>query len=297
MCLVAAVLPSPVMRKAGAAALVALTAVTGPALARHRVGSQWVAPTAPTRASPRVPSATTFDSSRSVPSAVTLDSPRVIPSAGKRVTVLATGDSMIQIVDGFLKRSLERRPGVRVPSDAQISTGISKSTLLDWPRHAARQARRYRPRTTVVFIGANDGFPMRTPGGAQVACCGRAWSVEYGRRVATMMGSYARGGRGRVFWLLLPQARRGFFRRAFPAVNRGIRRAAAGMRRDARIVRLNKVFTPGGRYRPSMRYHGRLLRVRQADGVHLSSAGASIAAAIVVRRMRADHALRRRRRR
>ena len=37
-----------------------------------------------------------------------------------RLRVVASGDSMIQIVDGFLKRRLGRRHGVRVSSDSHI---------------------------------------------------------------------------------------------------------------------------------------------------------------------------------
>ena len=51
-----------------------------------------------------------------------------VRSGGK---VLATGDSMIQIIDSFLERRLERRRGVRVVSDARISTGLSKAFLLN----------------------------------------------------------------------------------------------------------------------------------------------------------------------
>jgi hypothetical protein len=218
------------------------------------------------------------------------------PAQAKRYTVLATGDSMIQIVDGFLKRRLARPRRVRVLSDARISTGLSKPSMLDWPRHARRQVRRLRPRATVVFIGANDGFPMRTPAGQTVGCCGRAWVIEYARRASRMMGTYRFGGRGRVYWLLLPQARGGFFRRVFPAVNRALRHAARPLGPSARLIRLNRVFTPGGRYRPYIRWHGRRIKARQADGVHLSVQGASIAASYVIRRIRGDRILRQPRR-
>ncbi len=63
-----------------------------------------------------------------------------------------------------------------------------------------------------MFLGANDGFPMSTPSGATADCCGSAWVKEYARRARQMMGSYARGGRGRVYWLLLPAARGGPYR-------------------------------------------------------------------------------------
>ena len=209
----------------------------------------------------------------------------------KRYTVLATGDSMIQIVDGFLKQRLERPGRVRVLSDARISTGISKPFMLDWPNLAQRQVRRLRPRATVMFIGANDGFPMRNPAGQNVGCCGHAWAVEYARRAGAMMHTYLFGRRGHVYWLLLPQARGGFFRKVFPAVNAGLRRAARRFGKRVRLIRLNRVFTPGGRFRQFITWHGQRVNARQEDGVHLSTAGASIAAHYVVRRMLGDHVL------
>lgn len=204
--------------------------------------------------------------------------------------MLATGDSMIQIVDVFLARHLERRGRANVISDARIGTGISKSALFDWQGHAAGQVARHRPRVTVVFLGANDGFAMRTPSRRLARCCGRAWIREYARRARRMMGTYLQGGAGRVYWLLLPQAREGFFRRVYPAVNKGVRHAARGVRR-VRVIHLNRVFTPRGRYRAYIRYRGRIVRARQSDGIHLAPGGAAIAAAIVARQIRTDRAL------
>jgi len=201
---------------------------------------------------------------------------------GGRLTVLTTGDSMIQIIDSYLKQRIGSRR-VRVHSDARIATGISKPSLLDWRSHARAQAERIRPDVTVMFIGANDGFPM-----AGADCCGGAWIAEYARRARRMMRSYARGGRGRVYWLLLPAPRGGPFRETFRAVNAALRRAARGRADDVRLIDLARVFTPGGRYRASMRIHGRLVRVRQRDGVHLNTTGASLAASIVIRALRRD---------
>jgi hypothetical protein len=216
-------------------------------------------------------------------------SPDAAPRANEAAaaTVLATGDSMMQILDIYLTRRLEPGGKMDVQSDTRISTGISKPSLLNWPRYAASQVRRLRPRATVMFLGANDGFNFRSRKGRLVRCCSRAWSREYARRARRMMVSYARGGSAKVYWLLLPQARAGFFRRAYPAVNKGLRRAARRLK-GVRLIALNKVFTPRGRYRQFIRYRGRRVNARQRDGIHLSPAGASIAAAIVARRMRAD---------
>ena len=36
-----------------------------------------------------------------------------------------------------------------------------------------------RPDAVVVFIGANEGFPMPGPGGRAVQCCGPQWAAVY----------------------------------------------------------------------------------------------------------------------
>jgi lysophospholipase L1-like esterase len=207
---------------------------------------------------------------------------RVRPRAG-RLRVLATGDSMIQILDIKLR---ERLPGASVRSDARVGTGISKGAQLDWVALAGRQARGVRPDVTVMFIGPNEGFPIRGH-----PCCGPAWIAAYAVRARRMMRVYARGGAGQVYWLLLPAARDRRFQRVFVAVNAALRRAAAGLAPAVRVIHLDRLFTPGGRFRTRMRIGGRLVTVRQGDGVHLSVAGAAIAAAAVVRAMRADGVL------
>ncbi len=192
--------------------------------------------------------------------------------------LLATGDSMIQIVDADLERRLGQR--ARVSSDARISTGVSKPAMLDWVAHAGRQARAHRPDVVAVFLGANDGFPI-----AGRPCCDEGWIAAYSARVHRMMAAYRRGGATRVLWLLLPTPRRAAFAQVFGGVNAAVRRAAATYDEDeVAVVDLVKVFTPGGRYRASI--EGRV--VRQADGVHLNVAGASIAAGEITRRLRAD---------
>lgn len=205
--------------------------------------------------------------------------------AGGRLRLLATGDSMIQIVDSYLKERLGPL-GVSVTSEDHISTGISKPSLLDWQAKARSQAAG-RPDVTVVFLGANDGFPM---GDAQ--CCGEAWIAEYQRRAHGMMRSYARGGRGRVYWVLLPTPREGFFRQVFPAVNTALRRAARGLEQGVRIIDLGPALTPGGRFQEKIKYRGKLIKVRNGDGVHLAPAGASIAASMLIRALRGERFIR-----
>jgi hypothetical protein len=216
--------------------------------------------------------------------------PLLVPApagAASRGRVLATGDSMIQIVDGFLAKSV-RPEHFRVRSDAHVGTGISKPFLLDWPRHAARVARAYRPSASVVFLGANDGFPLRWDGERR-ECCGLAWRKAYAARAQRTMQALERGGAARVYWLTLPAARPRHWNHIYGAVNLALRQAALreGPER-VRLLDMGRVFTPSGRFQQTIVRGGHRVSVRQADGIHLNVAGARIAARIVVRRMRAD---------
>jgi hypothetical protein len=214
------------------------------------------------------------------------------PSATEaaRGRVLAAGDSMIQVVDGFLKRGVGRR-GFRLKSDAHVGTGLSKSFLLPWVTHSRRIARRYRPTASVVFLGANEGFPMRYQG-HRVECCKREWRLAYSARARAMMRALERRGRSRVYWLTLPAARAHRWNRIYRAVNDGLEMAAAAEGDRVRLLDMGRIFTPGGRFRQTIVRGGRRVSVRQRDGIHLNVAGARIAAQAVLRRMRRDHLFR-----
>jgi hypothetical protein len=198
----------------------------------------------------------------------------------------------MQVVDRFIAQRL-RRAGVQVTSDARPSTGMSNTFFFDWVRHARARARETRPDVTVMFLGANDGFPLPRVGGrGRVSCCSAAWSRAYGARVGRAMGSFQRRGRGRVYWFLLPIARGTTPSRYFRAVNAGIRLAAARRPGQVRLIDAPAVFTPDGVWRRSMTWEGRPTVVRAPDGYHLSTAGSRIAAQLVVRALREDGVIR-----
>src|SRR3954452_8385047 len=142
-------------------------------------------------------------------------------------------------------------------SDARISTGISKPFMFNWPAHARASARELHPDLTVMFLGANDGFPMGTPSGGKAPCCDQAWVREYARRARKMMRSYARRGAGTVYWLLLPAPRRDRCGRVFRPVNRALRSAAASFPGVVHLIDLGRTSTPGGRFRQTMIFRGR----------------------------------------
>jgi lysophospholipase L1-like esterase len=214
-----------------------------------------------------------------------------VSPAGRRIRLLAAGDSEMQILDTFLGQDLARHE-VSLTSDARISTGLTNPFFFSWPNHAARQAPRLRPDVTAFVIGANDGYSVTGANGQSIACCRAAWSAGYANLVAEMMRIYLRGERGRVYWFLLAAPRPANFRSVFNAVNAGIRAAAQRFPGRVSLIDANAFFTPGNRYRDHMVYRGHAFTIHESDGVHLSAASDAVAANLLTRRLLADHVIR-----
>jgi lysophospholipase L1-like esterase len=213
-----------------------------------------------------------------------------LPPAPRRPlhTLLVTGDSMAMPLDAVLARRLAS-DGVKTLREPHIGTGISKSDLLDWGKLSTKQAGE-DAEAVVVFIGANEGFPFppARKGGKPIACCGADWAAVYASRVRQMMNTYRRGGAARVYWLALPLPRDAARQKIARAVNAAVAVAAEPYRSQVRVLDLARLFTPGGRYRVSMDVDGRDTVVREPDGIHLSDAGAQVAADAVQRALDAD---------
>jgi hypothetical protein len=202
--------------------------------------------------------------------------------------LLVTGDSMAMPLDAELARRFGKAEGVTTVREPHVGTGISKSGLVDWGKLAARQVAKRRADAVVMFLGANEGFPMKARGGRELECCDAAWAAEYATRARLMMSTYRRGGSARVYWLTLPAPRDGDRAEVARAVNAAIRVAAAPYRAQVRVLSMDGIFTPGGRFRSSMQVGGRDTLVREADGIHLNDDGAEIAADAVSAALRAD---------
>src|SRR5205085_260078 len=104
-------------------------------------------------------------------------------------TLLVTGDSMSMPLDLDLSRRFAGS-AVHVTRDPHVGTGISNSVLVDWGRLSTSQEQNDHPDAVVVFIGANEGFPMQGPGGRQVQCCSAQWAAIYATRARQMMNTY-----------------------------------------------------------------------------------------------------------
>jgi lysophospholipase L1-like esterase len=211
------------------------------------------------------------------------------PAAPDLNTLLVTGDSLSMPLDAEVARQLaEGDGGVEVQRDPHVGTGISKSGLVDWGRLSTQQTRERKPDAVIVFIGANEGFSLPGPDGTELECCGREWSAEYAYRTRRMMNTYRRAGRARVYWLTLPAPRDDARQEIARSVNAAIEVAAQPYRAHVRVLQMDDLFTPGGRYRDAMTVAGRQEIVREGDGIHLNRTGADVAAGTVLDALRED---------
>lgn len=196
-------------------------------------------------------------------------------------TVLVTGDSLSMPLDAVIAQRLADED-VKVIRDPKVGTGISKTDLGDWGSISVHQTTADQPDAIVVFIGANEGFPMPKPGGGHVSCCGADWAAVYAQRVRRMMDTYRQRGEARVYWLTLPMPRDGDRQEVARVVNQAIAVAAQPFRVHVRLLDMGAVFTPDGKYRDAIDVDGEDRIVREPDGVHLNEEGAKVAADVVL---------------
>lgn len=210
------------------------------------------------------------------------------PPARRRLhTLLVTGDSMSMPLDEDLGRELAP-DGVNVVQEPHLGTGISTTFIVNWNKLAAYQVAHVHPEAVVMFIGANDGFPMPGPGGREVACCSTEWAVIYANRVRQLMNTYRQQGAARVYWITLPTPREEARQEIARVVNAAIKVAAQPWADQVRVIDSVPIFTPGEIYRDSIDVEGRPTIVRESDGIHLNEAGSQLLAKVVLARVGED---------
>jgi hypothetical protein len=190
-------------------------------------------------------------------------------------SVLVTGDSLSTPLDTEIARSFAGT-GVDVTTDPYLATGISREDLVDWGEIATAQVDDIHPDAVVIFIGANEGYPMTGADGKPVNCCGSDWVAEYANRARQMMATYRQGGDSHVYWVSVPKARDEARDQIANAVNVGVEAAAAPYRAQVDLLPTDPTFSPDGEYTDAIEVDGREQIVRESDGIHLNELGSQI---------------------
>lgn len=119
-----------------------------------------------------------------------------------RCKIMMMGDSLMEDLGPRTHRLMRHRKGLRFILSAKYSTGLCRPDFFDWPGHMRDAIEEHKPDILVVFIGANDGQPIKhngsfTPTGGQV------WRDTYAMKMQEIV-DLAQNNGAKVIWVGLP---------------------------------------------------------------------------------------------
>jgi uncharacterized protein len=228
------------------------------------------------------PTATTVVGPATTASTVPVVPPRRVPTPATPVKVLMAGDSLIGNISQAEGRLVADNPLVKLRTDLQVGTGLSRPDVLDWGAELSSTLAADDADVVILSFGANDDQPLRDPTGTVHALFSEAWAREYTRRVAAIMDLASDGGRRTVVWIGLAPERPERLNQAKDTFNAAARDQAV-LRTDVHYVDLVSQFGGGdGSYSDTVTLpDGTIVNARDRDGVHLSHDGANLLAPIL----------------
>lgn len=202
-------------------------------------------------------------------------------SSSEPLRVFVGGDSQAEYLSYALE-SETAAAGVPVAPEAkwQISTGLARPDVFNWPAELAARVDEADPEAVVLFLGANDHQDMQTESGV-VGRGSEAWQAEYRRRVGITFDLLEDPDR-RVFWVAQPPMQDGRLNDGIQLINDIAQDEAS---RRAWVVWVDAYNQFGGdfgftTFMPAA--DGAEVKVRAGDGVHLTQNGADWLASDIV---------------
>ena len=205
-------------------------------------------------------------------------------AARPRVVALA-GDSVMAVgLSAQLQRDLAPyRDSIVTLKAYRSATGLARPEVFDWLNEYPLMLEHRRPDVVIVAIGANDGQGF-VEGGKVKAFGTPEWHAVYAKRIADYLAMLARDG-ALVLWLQLPPMKSAKFNARMETINEIAREAVA---REPRAIWWNpmgRIADASGEFREfGPRADGKkTVRLREADGIHLSDEGAGLITPDLVR--------------
>jgi lysophospholipase L1-like esterase len=199
------------------------------------------------------------------------------PTPTRKLRVAIVGDSLAAGLGYFAERVF--RPGlVRVSGQGRISTGLARPDYFNWPYTMRRIVRRFDPDLVIVMLGENDHQSLQDVHGNREALIGTsAWPPAYRERVLRMMRIATSGG-AKVVWAGLPISADYRLREHSRRQNDIIRFAASISEDVAYFDAWNHFRDPRGGYTAYYHEGGRVILIREGDGLHFNAIGYTILA-------------------
>jgi hypothetical protein len=197
------------------------------------------------------------------------------PTPTRRLRVAIVGDSLAAGLGYFAERVFHPRL-VRVSGQGRISTGLARPDYFNWPFTMRRIVKRFDPDLVVVMLGENDHQSLQDVHGNRSAQIGTtAWPAEYRERVLQLMRIGTSGG-AKLIWAGLPVASDGRFREHSRRQNDVFEFASSIVNDVAYFDSWDRFRAPGGGYTAYFREGGRVILVREGDGLHFNATGYTI---------------------
>lgn len=188
--------------------------------------------------------------------------------------MVVIGDSVgANLADG-LRWSLRRKGKIRVKKMTKAGTGFVRTDVYNWPRMIRRLSRRRKADIIVILIGGNDRQDMRVKGRRYERFSDR-WHQAYVNRLHNV-AELLRASDAAVYWVGLPNVRSRRMSRDYKVFNRYYRRISK--RYGFKYLESRQLFeTRSGGYSDYGKdLRGRRVRLRDRDGIHMSSAGSKL---------------------
>lgn len=235
----------------------------------------------------KLPSPTTLPTG---PTPTTLP-PRQAFSPAHPLRLWIGGDSLADTPGQSLITEADATGAVNVVSnsvDSQISTGLARPEVFNWPAHLAQVLPPLTPDAVVLTFGANDDQTLTGDGGGE-RFGGADWQAEYARRVGGLMDTVTGlPTHPRLFMVGIPPIRDiGRFNADYVLINNIFHSQAEA--RAGRVFYVDTVpvlGTASGGYQDAIpNLDGTVTVVRSSDGIHFTRAGGDRIAAKILQTM------------
>ena len=200
--------------------------------------------------------------------------PAIAPvPVGKTRTIALAGDSMMAVgLSSTILRDASQFPDLAFVKAFKSGTGLARPEVFNWQQEYPAMIKQAKPDFVIVAIGANDGqgfvqngvtYQFGTPG----------WQQVYEQRVAAYLDMLEANG-ATVVWLELPPMKSEVYDARIALVNRIDATMVAASPHAIWVSIAGIVGDANGRFRDIGSVNGKMVKLRQGDGIHLSDEGA-----------------------
>jgi hypothetical protein len=196
------------------------------------------------------------------------------PFKGHPMHLYIAGDSMMGLPGMALTNLSNKTKLVKPMLDYHISTGLVRPDFFNWPAQLQAKVKDFDPGAVAVMFGANDNQPLQTSSGTVYQFGSDGWKKEYRKRVQDVISLLFQGGVRRVYWIgqpVMPESSYNGQVKVMNEIYNGVAEKTFGVH----YIDAYKLFSNGGgqyaQYLPDE--DGKMQKVREEDGEHLTYAG------------------------